>query len=79
MGLRPAQSQLFFNLRAGTVDDDDPHAHRCEQRNILYERVEPSGNHELAWKGDHKSFTTERMDIRRDPAQPSDKGAGVRR
>ena len=70
--LLAAQAQLLVDLRPAAVDDDDAHAHRVQQAQVLDQRVDAAADDHLAGYADDEGLAAKAVDVGRDPSQPGD-------
>lgn len=75
--LGAAQPQLFIDLRARTMHEDNSHAHRMKQPKVMGQRVKTALRKQLAWRANHERAAPERMNVGRDRAQPADETSGI--
>ena len=66
--------QLLFDLGPESMHQHHLDAHGMQQRQILREGVELSRRDQLASDGHHECLAAVGMDVRRDRAEPRDKG-----
>ena len=64
------QGELFLNLRPAAVNQYNPHAHRCKERNIMGKAFKFSGFHQFAGETHHKCFVAKGVNVGCNRSQP---------